>query len=183
MWYIPHSPVTFPLRFYWCVKQRQTLSRFVYLFVNCATIAFVCFLAVAIALCKYSQAEWNATKAPANKTVSCSPHDNSSNCAGTESLYLLRPPQHSLSLSLSLSLKLRQLSVWIRTVIPMPKLWPCAFIHFKFFLWYFYHTSLCTLWWDQGFISAWDCVHRWRCTFRAFTRLWPFHPSGWWCEM
>ncbi|XP_066501319.1 probetacellulin isoform X1 [Hoplias malabaricus] len=34
----------------------------------------------AFALCKYSQAEWNATKDTANKTVSCRPHDNSSNC-------------------------------------------------------------------------------------------------------
>lgn len=102
MWQIPHSPVTFALRFYWCAKQRPTLSRFVYLFVNCATTACVCFLAVAIALCKHSQAEWNATKAPANKTVSCSPHDNSSNCAGT---VFLNPPwllQFSLpSLSLN----------------------------------------------------------------------------------
>ncbi|XP_062410221.1 probetacellulin [Sardina pilchardus] len=41
-------------------------------------------LITAIALCKYSQAEWNATKASANKTVSCTPHDNSSNCAVTK---------------------------------------------------------------------------------------------------
>ncbi|KAL2100021.1 hypothetical protein ACEWY4_004415 [Coilia grayii] len=41
-------------------------------------------LLAAIALCKYSQAEWNVTKAPPNKNVSCGPHDNSSNCAVTE---------------------------------------------------------------------------------------------------
>uniref|UniRef100_A0A3B1IYL0 Betacellulin, epidermal growth factor family member n=1 Tax=Astyanax mexicanus TaxID=7994 RepID=A0A3B1IYL0_ASTMX len=34
----------------------------------------------AFALCKYSRAEWNATKDTVNKTVSCRTHDNSSNC-------------------------------------------------------------------------------------------------------
>ncbi|KAM9451263.1 probetacellulin isoform 2-T3 [Clarias gariepinus] len=33
-----------------------------------------------VALCKYSLAEWNTTRDTANKTVSCGPHDNSSNC-------------------------------------------------------------------------------------------------------
>ncbi|XP_063066190.1 probetacellulin isoform X2 [Engraulis encrasicolus] len=42
---------------------------------------FVFVLLAAVALCKYSKAEWNVTKAPPNNSVSCSPHDNSSSCA------------------------------------------------------------------------------------------------------
>ncbi|XP_076836465.1 probetacellulin [Brachyhypopomus gauderio] len=34
-----------------------------------------------VALCKYSQAQWNATKDTANTTVSCGPHDDSNNCS------------------------------------------------------------------------------------------------------
>ncbi|KAG1943439.1 protransforming growth factor alpha [Pimephales promelas] len=38
----------------------------------------------AVVLCKYSQAEWNTTNAQANGTVSCNPHDNSSNCTDSK---------------------------------------------------------------------------------------------------
>ncbi|XP_017569491.1 probetacellulin isoform X2 [Pygocentrus nattereri] len=44
------------------------------------TLKLMLGLLTAFALCKYSQAEWNATKDTANKTVSCRSHDNSSNC-------------------------------------------------------------------------------------------------------
>ncbi|XP_026995898.1 probetacellulin isoform X1 [Tachysurus fulvidraco] len=40
-----------------------------------------------VALCKYSQAEWNTTKDTANKTVSCGPHDNSSNCTDLKDIH------------------------------------------------------------------------------------------------
>ncbi|XP_051533519.1 probetacellulin-like [Myxocyprinus asiaticus] len=34
----------------------------------------------AVAICKYTQAEWNTTTAPAKRIVSCDPHNNRSNC-------------------------------------------------------------------------------------------------------
>ncbi|KAJ8393982.1 hypothetical protein AAFF_G00055150 [Aldrovandia affinis] len=34
----------------------------------------------ALALCKYSRAEWNVTQEPANESVSCGPHGNGSDC-------------------------------------------------------------------------------------------------------
>ncbi|XP_053505446.1 probetacellulin isoform X3 [Ictalurus furcatus] len=40
-----------------------------------------------VALCKYSQAEWNTTRDAANKTVSCGPHDNSGNCTDTKDIH------------------------------------------------------------------------------------------------
>ncbi|KAK3524186.1 hypothetical protein QTP70_021868 [Hemibagrus guttatus] len=40
-----------------------------------------------VALCKYSQAEWNTTRDTANKTVSCGPHDNSSNCTDLKDIH------------------------------------------------------------------------------------------------
>ncbi|KAF4077538.1 hypothetical protein AMELA_G00209250 [Ameiurus melas] len=40
-----------------------------------------------VALCKYSQAEWNTTRDAANKTVSCGPHDNSSNCTDSKDIH------------------------------------------------------------------------------------------------
>ncbi|XP_060791054.1 probetacellulin isoform X2 [Neoarius graeffei] len=42
---------------------------------------------ITVALCKYSQAEWNTTRNTANKTVSCGPHDNSSNCADIKDIH------------------------------------------------------------------------------------------------
>ncbi|XP_052444981.1 probetacellulin [Carassius gibelio] len=36
---------------------------------------------LAVVLCKYSQAEWNTTNTPANRTVSCDLHDN---CTGSD---------------------------------------------------------------------------------------------------
>ncbi|XP_067280331.1 probetacellulin [Pseudorasbora parva] len=38
----------------------------------------------AVVLCKYSQAEWNTTESPANRTVSCNHHDNSGNCTDSK---------------------------------------------------------------------------------------------------
>ncbi|XP_026855166.1 probetacellulin isoform X2 [Electrophorus electricus] len=40
-----------------------------------------------VALCKYSQAQWNATKDTINKTVSCGPHDNNSDCADEKDIH------------------------------------------------------------------------------------------------
>ncbi|XP_067232123.1 probetacellulin [Chanodichthys erythropterus] len=48
------------------------------------TRRFILGLIAAVVLCKYSQAEWNTTKAPANRTVSCGHHDNSSNCTDSK---------------------------------------------------------------------------------------------------
>ncbi|KAJ8261531.1 hypothetical protein COCON_G00172540 [Conger conger] len=36
-----------------------------------------------LALCKQSLAEWNVTQEPANRSVSCGPHGNKSNCTET----------------------------------------------------------------------------------------------------
>ncbi|KAI1881998.1 hypothetical protein AGOR_G00246120 [Albula goreensis] len=38
-------------------------------------------LLTALALCKYSWADWNVTQEPANESVSCGPHGNGSNCS------------------------------------------------------------------------------------------------------
>lgn len=45
------------------------------------TVFKIIFLLTVVGQCKYCGAEWTTTKVPANKNVSCSPHDNSSNCA------------------------------------------------------------------------------------------------------
>ncbi|XP_051956259.1 probetacellulin-like [Xyrauchen texanus] len=45
-----------------------------------STRVFIYGIITAVALCKCNQAEWNTTKAPANRNVTCNPHDNSSNC-------------------------------------------------------------------------------------------------------
>ncbi|KAI3362213.1 hypothetical protein L3Q82_012538, partial [Scortum barcoo] len=50
----------------------------------CVTVFLFVFLAAALALCKYSLAEWNATDASANRTVStCPRHGNGDNCTDT----------------------------------------------------------------------------------------------------
>ncbi|KAG9342592.1 hypothetical protein JZ751_016024 [Albula glossodonta] len=36
---------------------------------------------IALALCKYSWADWNVTQEPTNESVSCGPHGNGSNCS------------------------------------------------------------------------------------------------------
>lgn len=48
------------------------------------TRRFIFAIISAVVLCKHSQAEWNATKAPANRTVSCEHHANSSNCTDSK---------------------------------------------------------------------------------------------------
>lgn len=50
---------------------------------ECVTVFLFVFLAAALALCKYSLAEWNATDESANRTVShCHHHGNRDNCTG-----------------------------------------------------------------------------------------------------
>ncbi|KAI7796230.1 probetacellulin [Triplophysa rosa] len=48
------------------------------------TYRFILGIITAVALCKYSQAEWNTTQVTANSTVSCHHHDNSSNCTDSQ---------------------------------------------------------------------------------------------------
>ena len=50
---------------------------------DCLVFFLLVFLAAALALCKYSLAEWNATDESANRTVShCHRHGNRDNCTG-----------------------------------------------------------------------------------------------------
>ena len=59
---------------------------FVFICCECVRQYVFClfvFLAAALALCKYSLAEWNATDESANRTVShCQHHGNGDNCTG-----------------------------------------------------------------------------------------------------
>ncbi len=70
-----------------CHLHLKCLCTCIYLFVvsvhMCVIVSSFVFLAAALALCKYSQAEWNATNGSANRTVSnCRRHGNGDNCTG-----------------------------------------------------------------------------------------------------
>lgn len=67
------------------------LEGFDLMFVHCVTSS-VCFLVVALALCKYSLAELNTTEQPANNTVSLHHQGNTNNFKGR----LFSPEKHKL---------------------------------------------------------------------------------------
>lgn len=82
------SLVQIPLSWEECRRTRLHISH-VHIFVCFFERVFDClvfllvFLAAALALCKYSLAEWNATDESANRTVShCHRHGNRDNCTG-----------------------------------------------------------------------------------------------------